>query len=210
MDYAKHYNLLIETRKNRIPVKEIYYEKHHIIMRSMGGSNKKENIILLTAREHFIAHWPLWRIHRNKESANAFFSMCRKSKNQQRLISSSIAYSEARGNLKILNSGKNNPRFGVTVSQETRIKLSDKNRKYPLDHPLSSSVFKIIDKNKINPTKPKKILRVNPLTNEQVKYDSISEAARSLKMKRPTAIQFALNGKNKTCKGFIWKYCAAD
>ena len=45
MDYAKHYNLLIETRKNRIPVKEIYYEKHHIIMRSMGGSNKKENII---------------------------------------------------------------------------------------------------------------------------------------------------------------------
>ena len=210
MDYIKHYNLLISTRKERITNKELYYEKHHIIMRSMGGSNKKENIVLLTAREHFIAHWLLWRIYRNKETANAFFSMCRKSKNQQRSISSSIAYSEARGNLKILNSGNNNPRFGVTVTEETRKKLSDKNRKYPLDHPRSSSVYKVIDKNKINPVKPKRIQRINPLTNDIKEYKSISEAARDMNMKRPTAIQFVLNGKNKTCKGFIWKYCTAD
>ena len=31
-----------------------YYEKHHIQPKSLGGSNKKENLVRLTAREHFI------------------------------------------------------------------------------------------------------------------------------------------------------------
>jgi hypothetical protein len=55
--YTKHYNLLIEKAKNRTLPKETYTEKHHIIPRSMGGSNKKENLAHLTAREHFICHW---------------------------------------------------------------------------------------------------------------------------------------------------------
>ena len=57
--YTKHYNLLIEKAKNRTLPKETYTEKHHIIPRSMGGSNKKENLAHLTAREHFICHWLL-------------------------------------------------------------------------------------------------------------------------------------------------------
>jgi hypothetical protein len=35
-----------------------YIEKHHIIPRSMGGQDKN-NIVKLTAREHFICHWLL-------------------------------------------------------------------------------------------------------------------------------------------------------
>jgi hypothetical protein len=34
----------------------IYYEKHHIIPKSMQGSNKSENLVLLTAKEHYICH----------------------------------------------------------------------------------------------------------------------------------------------------------
>ena len=33
-----------------------YIERHHIIPKSLGGSNKKENIVGLTAKEHFICH----------------------------------------------------------------------------------------------------------------------------------------------------------
>ena len=33
-----------------------YHESHHIIPKCMGGSNEKENLIDLYAREHFIAH----------------------------------------------------------------------------------------------------------------------------------------------------------
>jgi len=38
-----------------------YSEKHHIIPRSFGGNNKAENITVLTAREHYIAHLCLFR-----------------------------------------------------------------------------------------------------------------------------------------------------
>lgn len=51
--------LLIEKAKSRTLPKEVYTEKHHIIPRSMGGNNKKENLVELTAREHFICHWLL-------------------------------------------------------------------------------------------------------------------------------------------------------
>jgi hypothetical protein len=35
-----------------------YVEKHHVIPKSMGGNNI-DNIVKLTAREHFICHWLL-------------------------------------------------------------------------------------------------------------------------------------------------------
>lgn len=40
----------------------IYYEEHHIIPKSLGGSNKKENLVLLLPREHFICHWLLTKM----------------------------------------------------------------------------------------------------------------------------------------------------
>jgi hypothetical protein len=94
MDYKKHYDLLIKTRRNRVLKNEIYYEKHHIIPKSLGGTNEKTNIIKLTAREHFIAHWLLWRIYQNKEMAFAFFSMVYMRKNG--VIISSRVYEESK------------------------------------------------------------------------------------------------------------------
>ena len=59
-------------------------------MKSMGGTNNKENLVMLTAREHFLAHWLLWRIHRNKQSAYAFSMMCNPGKSGKRKIISSM------------------------------------------------------------------------------------------------------------------------
>ena len=72
MNYEKHYDALITSRKNRSLIEGQYYERHHIIMRSMGGSNDENNLVYLTAREHYLAHWLLWRIHRNRQTAFAF------------------------------------------------------------------------------------------------------------------------------------------
>ena len=97
MNHAKIYESLIETRKKRKLDKNLYYEKHHIVMKSMGGTDEDSNIVFLTAREHFLAHWLLWRIHRNRQTASAFFSFKNMiSKNHKRSVFSSIAYSEAR------------------------------------------------------------------------------------------------------------------
>jgi hypothetical protein len=57
--YTKHYNLLIEKAKNRTLPKETYTETHHIIPRSLGGNDDKANLVVFTAREHFISHWLL-------------------------------------------------------------------------------------------------------------------------------------------------------
>lgn len=40
-----------------------YMERHHIVPRCLGGSNRKDNLVYLTAREHFLAHKLLVRIY---------------------------------------------------------------------------------------------------------------------------------------------------
>lgn len=72
MDYLKHYNLLIEKAKQREVPKNIYTEKHHIIPKSEGGTDLPENLVKLYPREHFIAHWLLYRI--NPESISRAFA----------------------------------------------------------------------------------------------------------------------------------------
>ena len=57
--YTRIYNMIVERAKIRVLSLETYTEKHHIIPRSIGGNNSKENIVTLTAREHFICHWLL-------------------------------------------------------------------------------------------------------------------------------------------------------
>jgi hypothetical protein len=46
----------------RSDINFIYYENHHIIPKSLGGSDKKENLVLLSPREHFICHWLLLKM----------------------------------------------------------------------------------------------------------------------------------------------------
>lgn len=40
---------------------EGYFEIHHIVPRSVGGSDDESNLVMLTGREHFIAHMLLWK-----------------------------------------------------------------------------------------------------------------------------------------------------
>jgi len=58
MNYNKIYNNLINTRKSlkRIKSDEQYYENHHIVPVSLGGSDDDSNMVLLTAKEHWVAH----------------------------------------------------------------------------------------------------------------------------------------------------------
>jgi hypothetical protein len=55
--YEKWYFSIIEkARQDQRDKKVRYFEAHHVIPRSLGGNNKRENIVLLTAREHFVCH----------------------------------------------------------------------------------------------------------------------------------------------------------
>lgn len=51
-----------------------YAEVHHIVPRSLGGSDDADNLIRLTARQHYVAHWMLSRAL-GGSAARAFFMM---------------------------------------------------------------------------------------------------------------------------------------
>jgi hypothetical protein len=58
--YTTWYNNIIQRAKTRQLIG--YKERHHIIPKSLGGSNRKENLVELTAREHFVCHWLLTKM----------------------------------------------------------------------------------------------------------------------------------------------------
>ena len=87
MNYKQNYIDFIKSRKNKIRAKNDgnYYELHHIIPRSLGGIDCEENLVLLTAREHFLAHYLLWKFTKTKQMTSAFWFV---SHIQKRKISS--------------------------------------------------------------------------------------------------------------------------
>ena len=59
--YTRWYEELCQSRQplSRVKGGDTYYERHHVIPKCMGGDNSKNNLVLLTGREHFLAHWLL-------------------------------------------------------------------------------------------------------------------------------------------------------
>lgn len=80
MNYQSIYDQLIKNRIANPISKPQYFERHHIKPRSLGGSNDKSNIVNLTAREHFIAHLLLAKIHGGKMWIAAHYMMNPRSK----------------------------------------------------------------------------------------------------------------------------------
>ena len=104
MNYEKIYNQLIIRAKNR--VLEGYSERHHIIPRCMGGSYKKENLVRLTAREHYICHWLLTRMYPTNSALAYSFWMMNTSKIPERYKGSSRTYQEAKEKISSFLKGK--------------------------------------------------------------------------------------------------------
>jgi len=67
--YTKWYINIIEKAKVRNHIKYRFdgYETHHIIPRSCGGSNDKQNLVCLTLKEHFIVHLLLLKMYQDNK-----------------------------------------------------------------------------------------------------------------------------------------------
>lgn len=131
MDYFFYYNKLISNAKNLKRCKKDgnYYERHHIIPSCMGGLDTPDNLVLLTAREHYISHLLLHKIYPDDFgllSATVLMSGRGKYTNRQYAIFRE-KYSDIR---KELMSGENNPFLGKILSEETKKKigLANKNK----------------------------------------------------------------------------------
>ena len=60
--YTKIYYQIIDRAFNRDKI-EGYTERHHIIPKCVGGTDEPSNLIRLTAREHFVCHLLLPKMH---------------------------------------------------------------------------------------------------------------------------------------------------
>ncbi len=103
-----------------------YYEVHHILPRSLNGTNDKANLAMLTAREHFICHWLLVKIYPNGSMArdkmlSALWRMSGSSGIQVgHRYTNSRVYAVLRKEFQLVNSkrmkvsqtGENNSQFG--------------------------------------------------------------------------------------------------
>jgi len=61
--YTKwYYNIITQATAVSFQRTSEYLERHHIIPKSLGGSNDENNLVNLTAREHYICHQLLVRM----------------------------------------------------------------------------------------------------------------------------------------------------
>lgn len=85
--YYNWYYSIIEKAQTRVIDKNTYYESHHIIPRSIGGSNQSSNLVKLLAREHFICHLLLTKFttgSSKKKMDHAAFMLTVKGRGQER------------------------------------------------------------------------------------------------------------------------------
>lgn len=74
MNYQQIYTNIIERAKSRGKI-DVYTETHHILPRSLGGSNDLDNLVELTGREHFIAHRLLVKITTGDDQNKMIFAL---------------------------------------------------------------------------------------------------------------------------------------
>jgi len=73
--YTEWYSRIIERAKDQNRSrKQGYFERHHIIPKSLGGQDDKSNMVFLTAREHFIVHLLLTKMTKGAEKSKMVFA----------------------------------------------------------------------------------------------------------------------------------------
>lgn len=128
MNYLSVYDSLIIKRKSNPVSNDEYSELHHIIPKCQGGDNSFDNLVRLTAKEHYVAHHLLYKHYRTPSLAHAWFSMLRCDLNQKRYYSAKrheIAKQAHIETLKITMVGENNPFYGKTHSEQSRKQMSE-------------------------------------------------------------------------------------
>lgn len=107
MNYLRIYYKLVNSRKRMI--RDCYLEKHHIVPKSVYGKGymdkssltdveDESNIVFLTGREHFVAHWLLHKAFPGVRNFSAAFHAMASMSNKyhRRYTPSSRAIEEAR------------------------------------------------------------------------------------------------------------------
>lgn len=124
--YARWYYNIIDRARSRSTAG--YIEKHHIIPRSLGGDNSKDNLVALTAREHFVCHLLLTKMttgtDRNKMISAVFYLTGKGKANRNNVIKQSRLYENLKKELAKITSKQHKGSKRPPRSNETKQNLS--------------------------------------------------------------------------------------
>lgn len=133
MNYKQIYFNLIKKALQRESI-DGYYETHHIIPRCLGGTDNKNNLVKLTAREHFVAHYLLVKIKPgNFKLINAAIMMS--CTNKTRTTSRTYEWMKkkyALGKSELMKDPEHNSSFGTCWVYHTKEKESKRINKEDL------------------------------------------------------------------------------
>lgn len=132
MDYKKIYDQLVEKCRvrglNRGSV-DYYTEIHHILPKCLGGSDEEYNLVMFTAKEHYIAHLLLTKIYPDCHGLYyAAFMMGSCGRNSR-------LYAKLREFVSITNSARNTGRLKVDYTGQTVGRLLV--QEYVLDYKIN-------------------------------------------------------------------------
>lgn len=113
--YTSWYQALVEKRRINPP--DGYSESHHVIPKSLGGSNVKSNLVRLTAREHFVAHKLLVRMTTGDSKRRMIFALNR--------TTSSTKFAPSSREIARIREAYASQLRGIPRSEETKKRISD-------------------------------------------------------------------------------------
>lgn len=174
MNYIKVYDALIRNAQlsNRNK-KEGIFELHHIIPKCLDGTDDEYNLVLLTPREHYIAHFLLWK--NDKTNYKLFAPLLFFKKNIH--VKNSRTYNQIRTQ-HILFMKNNNP--STYLSHTSKKSKSEKLKLYHSNRPAEHN-------KKISEKAKGKQRRLGAILSDEAK-NKISESLKEHYKNNPNAI----------------------
>lgn len=222
----------ILTTRGRFNCKNKYYERHHIVPKSIGGSDDDDNLIDLYAREHFEAHkllalenpendslvyawWMMAHVGDREvteceyEFAKEHFVAMLKGQTKTEDVKDKISKG-------LIRAYENKPgtRLGVRLDDETkkRISIAMKGRWAGEKNPFFGKRHTQETKKKIsesrsgkNNKKPEPIVQFDLNWNFIQLWPYQTQAAKTIGVS-PKRLYQVCSNKGKTAGGFQWKY----
>lgn len=131
-----------------------YGELHHIIPRSLGGSNSHENLVKLSAREHYICHLLLPKMTSGAAYQKMIYAYTIMSgrkvygarkyafyREEHAKINSKLRSGPGNGMWGVRRFGKDGTFYGKHHSAESKQKMSESQKRRKLDRPDSFKAY---------------------------------------------------------------------
>lgn len=214
MNYQAVYDRFILDRQSKSdPVG--YSEKHHIIPRSMGGSNRKSNLVRLSPSDHLFAHKLLAKIHNTRGMWFAFLTMCTKGGQSARgIVASRREYERAR--FAYAESLKtDHPMRGRKLTEEHKRKVSENSpRLSGPDHPMFGKKHRESTRKKMSDAIAKRGGIISPMKGKthspQIREKWKKERAGMGNARADKKIYHLFNDDGRTFSGTRYEFHTSD